>query len=95
MERGFYNEDFDLEDLLKQKSDQLKMYPSDKVWKGIHSNLHSTRRWYWLSLVLFLTGVSYYAADQLIATERARAGLDRYLARFASIHATSPGGHAT
>lgn len=34
-------------------------------------------------------------ADQLIATERARAGLDRYLARFASIHATSPGGHAT
>ncbi len=70
MERGFYNEDFDLEDLLKQKSDQLKMYPSDKVWKGIHANLHSTRRWYWLSLVLFLTGVSYYAADQLIATPK-------------------------
>lgn len=65
MERPFYNEDFDLEELIKQKSDQHKMYPSDKVWKGIHGNLHSSRKWYWLSLVFFLAGLSYYTLDQL------------------------------
>lgn len=70
MERGFYNEDYDFEELIRQKSDQLKMYPSDKVWKGIHGNLHSTRRWYWLSLVLFLGGISYYAVDQLISSPK-------------------------
>lgn len=65
MERPFYNEDFDLEELIKQKSDQHKMYPSDRVWKGIHGNLHSSRKWYWLSLVFFLAGLSYYTLDQL------------------------------
>lgn len=70
MERPFYNEDFDLEELIKQKSDQYKMYPSDKVWKGIHGNLHSSRKWYWFSLVFFLAGLSYYTIDQLSSTSK-------------------------
>jgi len=63
MERSFYNDDF--EELIKQKSDQYKIYPSDKVWKGINGSLHSSRKWYWLSFVLFLAGVSYFTIDQL------------------------------
>jgi hypothetical protein len=64
MERGFYNED--IEELLKEKADQYKMYPSDKVWKGIHRSLHSNRKWYWLSLILFLSAVGYYTFIEFI-----------------------------
>ena len=64
MERGFYNED--IEELLKEKADQYKMYPSDKVWKGIHRSIHPNRKWYWLSLVLFLGAVGYYTFIEFI-----------------------------
>jgi hypothetical protein len=65
MERDFYNED--IEQLLKQKADQYKMYPSDKVWKGIHRVLHPRRKWYWLGFVLFLGGISYYTVHEMTA----------------------------
>lgn len=65
MERGFYNDD--LEDLLKEKADQYKMYPSDQVWKGINRSLHTRRKWYWLSFVLFIGGLTYYAIIQLLS----------------------------
>ena len=68
MERSFYNDDF--EELIKQKSDQYKIYPSDKVWKGINGSLHSSRKWYWLSFVLFLAGASYFTIDQLSSPVR-------------------------
>ncbi len=68
MERSFYNDDF--EELIKQKSDQYKIYPSDKVWKGINGSLHSTRKWYWLSFVLFIAGISYFTIDQLSSPVR-------------------------
>lgn len=64
MERGFYNDEF--EELIKQKADQYKMYPSDQVWKGINRSLHTRRKWYWLSFLLFISGISYYAIVQLI-----------------------------
>ncbi len=64
MERGFYNEDF--EQLIKQKADQYKMYPSDNVWKGIHRSLHTRRKWYWLGFLLFLAGVGYYMMVELM-----------------------------
>jgi hypothetical protein len=64
MERGFYNED--IEELLKEKADQYKMYPSDKVWKGIHRSLHPNRKWYWFSLILFLSAVGYYTFIEFI-----------------------------
>ncbi|MET0242441.1 MAG: hypothetical protein ABW174_03190 [Flavitalea sp.] len=65
MQRNFYNDDF--EELLREKADQYKMYPSDKVWNGIQNALHSKRKWYWLGFALLLSGVSYYAIDALIA----------------------------
>ncbi|OQP66812.1 hypothetical protein A3860_00115 [Niastella vici] len=69
MERGFYNED--IEELLKEKADQYKMYPSDKVWKNIHRSLHPNRKWYWLSLILFLGAVGYYTFIEFITPSSA------------------------
>ncbi len=42
------------------------MYPSDQVWKGINRSLHTRKKWYWLSFLLFISGISYYAIVQLI-----------------------------
>ena len=54
MERQFHNEDF--EKFLKDNANQYRMYPSDKVWKGIYSALHTRQRWYAISaLILLLT----------------------------------------
>lgn len=69
MEPGFYNED--IEELLKEKADQYKMYPSDKVWKGIHRSLHPNRKWYWFSLILFLSAVGYYTFIEFITPSTA------------------------
>src|SRR5687768_8466369 len=56
MERQFNNGDF--EKLLRDNANQYRMYPSEKVWKGIHSALHTRRRWYGLTAVVMflLTG---------------------------------------
>src|SRR6187551_2450492 len=50
MERQFNNGDF--EKLLRDNANQYRMYPSEKVWKGIHSSLHTRRRWYGLTAVI-------------------------------------------
>ena len=53
MERQFNNGDF--EKLLRDNANQYRMYPSEKVWKGIHSALHTRRRWYgFTAAILFL-----------------------------------------
>lgn len=64
MERGFYNDEF--EELIKQKADQYRMYPSEQAWKGINRSLHTRKKWYWLGFLLFISGIGYYAIDQLI-----------------------------
>jgi len=57
MESNFNNREF--EHYVKSNADQYRMIPSEKVWRGINSNLHTRRRWYALGLsVLLLTGVS-------------------------------------
>jgi len=57
MQNRFNNNDF--EHFVKQNADQYRMFPSDKVWKGIHNTLHTRRRWYGIGLALLLltTGV--------------------------------------
>jgi hypothetical protein len=69
MERGYYNDEF--EELLKQKADQYRMYPSDHVWKGINRSLHTRKKWYWLSFLIFISGISYYAIVQLFTPSSA------------------------
>lgn len=64
MERSFYNDDF--EDLIKQKADQYKMYPSDRVWKEVNRSLHPKKRWYWFGVVaILLSGAGYYSLHEL------------------------------
>lgn len=64
MEENFYHSDF--EDFIREKADQYKMYPSDKVWKGVERSLRTRRRWYWTGFVVLLTGVSYFAINDLL-----------------------------
>ncbi|MFT3825730.1 MAG: outer membrane beta-barrel protein [Chitinophagaceae bacterium] len=65
MQRGFYQDD-DFEELLKEKADQYKMYPSDQVWKKIYRALHTRRKWYLVGFVLFFAGLAYYTIVELI-----------------------------
>ncbi|HEX2684764.1 MAG TPA: hypothetical protein VHL77_12555, partial [Ferruginibacter sp.] len=43
MEKEFYYDEF--EQLIKEKADQFRMYPSKRVWHSIYNNLHPSRRW--------------------------------------------------
>ncbi len=54
-----FNINRDFEQFVKQNADQYRMFPSDKVWNGIHNSLHIRRRWYGigLGLLIFTTGV--------------------------------------
>jgi hypothetical protein len=61
MQRNFYTDDF--EQLLRQKADQYKMYPSDHVWKGVHNALHTRRRWYWAGMAILLIGAGIFTAE--------------------------------
>ncbi|MBS1917748.1 MAG: hypothetical protein JST87_15865 [Bacteroidetes bacterium] len=64
MERDFYNDDF--EELIRQKADQYKMYPSDKVWKGVYSSLHTRRRKFVIGMSFLVTGILFLAGKELI-----------------------------
>lgn len=65
MEENFYHSAF--EELIKEKADQYKMYPSDKVWKNIDRSLHWRRKWYWSGFVVLLSGISYLAVTELVS----------------------------
>jgi hypothetical protein len=56
MESNYSNKDF--EQYVKQNADQYRMFPSDKVWKGVNDALHTRRKWYgfWLGFLLLVTG---------------------------------------
>jgi hypothetical protein len=55
MENKFYNENFD--ELLKNSTDQYRMFPSEKVWKGINNRLHTRRRWFGAGLAFLLLSI--------------------------------------
>lgn len=52
MESNFNSRDF--EQFVKQNADQYRMFPSEKVWKGIHNTLHTRKRWYGIGLSFLL-----------------------------------------
>ena len=56
MERQFNNGEFEKQ--LRDNANQYRMYPSEKVWNGIHASLHTRRRWYGLTatIMLLVTG---------------------------------------
>jgi hypothetical protein len=43
MARNLYTDDF--EKMLKDKSDEFRMYPSKRVWHSIYNDLHPSRKW--------------------------------------------------
>lgn len=88
MERGFYNEDF--EELIKQKADQYRMYPSEHTWKGIYRALHTTKRWYWLGFIFFLCGIAWYAMVELIAPSTKKPA-----AQLSPVETLAPGNNAS
>jgi hypothetical protein len=55
MERNYYNEGF--ESFLREKTDEYKLYPSDKVWGQIQRKLHPRRKWPFLAAALLLLGI--------------------------------------
>ena len=64
MESDFYNEEF--EELIRQKTDQYKMYPSEKVWKGIYNSLHTRRRRFIAGMSVLITGILFLAGKELL-----------------------------
>jgi hypothetical protein len=67
MERDFYNDEF--EELVKQKADQYKLYPSDKVWKRIYSALHTGKRWYITGMSLLIIAIFFIAGKELLVPD--------------------------
>ena len=65
MERNFYSDEF--EQLIREKTEQYKMYPSEKVWKGVYSSLHTKKRWFIAGMSLLITGIIFLAGKELIA----------------------------
>src|ERR1700744_421409 len=64
-ESNFYSDDF--EQLIREKTEQYKMYPSENVWKGVHNSLHTKRKWFIGSMALLVTGILYFSGKELIA----------------------------
>lgn len=56
MESNYSNRDF--EQYVKKNADEYRMFPSEKVWKGVHNALHTRKRWpgFGLAFLLLLTG---------------------------------------
>jgi hypothetical protein len=68
IERNFYNDDF--EELLRDKTDQYKMYPSDNVWKGIYSTLHTRRKRFITGMSILISSILFFAGKELLAPSR-------------------------
>ena len=64
MESDFYSDEF--EQLIREKTEQYKMYPSEKVWKGIHGSLHTKRRWFIIGMSSLVIGILLYAGRELL-----------------------------
>jgi len=52
MEKNFYQDNF--EQLLKESTDNFRMYPSKRVWHSIYNDLHPSRKWPSLAIWLLL-----------------------------------------
>jgi len=67
MDRNIYDNDF--EAFLKQKSDQYKMYPSDRVWNNVYSSLHGRKKWWALGFSLLLIGMGLVAGREILMSD--------------------------
>src|SRR5664279_4518805 len=64
-ERNLYNDEFERQ--LKEKADQFKMYPSDKVWNEVNSSLHTRKRRFVIGMSFLVGSILFIAGRQLIS----------------------------
>ncbi len=58
MEQKFYTDSF--EQLLRETTDEFRMYPNRKVWHSIYNDIHPSRKWPSASvLLLFIVSLLY------------------------------------
>lgn len=58
MENNFNTDNF--EHLLRETTDDFRMYPSKRVWHGIYNDLHPAKRWpSFAILLLLITSITY------------------------------------
>jgi hypothetical protein len=67
-ERNIYNDEFERQ--LREKADQFKMYPSDKVWNEVHSSLHTRKRRFVVGMSFLIGSILFLAGTQLISPVR-------------------------
>lgn len=65
LESNFYSDEF--EQLIREKTEQYKMYPSENVWKGVHNSLHTKRKWFIGSMAFLVTGILFFSGKELLA----------------------------
>ncbi len=58
MEKNFYTDDF--EQLLKDTTEDFRMYPSRKVWHSIYNDLHPAKKWPSFAVCLLLITAILY-----------------------------------
>ena len=63
-ESNFYSDEF--AQLIREKTEQYKMYPSEKVWKGVHNSLHTKRKWFIGTMAFLVGGILFFAGRELI-----------------------------
>lgn len=67
-ESSFYSDEF--ERLIREKTEQYKMYPSENVWKGVHNSLHTKRKWFIGSMAILVTGILFFSGKELLTPAR-------------------------
>ncbi|HSZ32796.1 MAG TPA: hypothetical protein VK772_05770 [Puia sp.] len=67
-ERFLYEEEFEKQ--LKEKADQFKMYPSDKVWSEVNSSIHPRSRKFVVGMTILIGGILVLAGNQLISPSK-------------------------
>src|SRR3984885_9017973 len=67
-ERNLYNDEFERQ--LKEKADQFKMYPSDKVWNEVHGSLHTRKRRFVVGMSFLIGSILFLAGTLLISPVR-------------------------
>jgi hypothetical protein len=66
MESKFNSENF--ERFLKDNADQYRIYPSERVWKGVYNALHTRRRWFGIGFILLLLSAGFVTTMMLTNT---------------------------
>src|SRR5579872_1282030 len=63
-ESNFHSDEF--EELIREKTEQYKMYPSENVWKAVHNALHTRRKWYMGTMAFLVTGILLFSGRELL-----------------------------